>query len=55
MFDALYGRQSEVEQLGATIGVDYDVRWFDIAVDDAALVSLAQSFTDLYGQIDYAI
>jgi len=38
---------AEVDQRKAAVGTAQDVRWFDVAVDDAALVQVAQDVQEL--------
>ena len=40
-------RQSEVKDLGVTIGRDHDVVGLEIPMDDSGVVSLRESFRDV--------
>ena len=42
-------RQPEVEHLHYAVVADFDVRWFEVAMDDAAIVGGFECFRDLQG------
>jgi hypothetical protein len=45
-------RKAEVEDLDRAVGRDFDVRGFQIAMDDATLVRRLEAFRDLSGDCD---